>query len=110
MLKVDGNNIFLTRGDSATLELSVTQDEETYDFSGDDVVFSVKRFVTDKEAVIKKTFEDGKISFAPEDTADLPFGTYLYDVQLTHTSGEDVTVCTVIVPTTFIIGAEVTTD
>lgn len=117
MLKVSGNSIYLTRGDSACFELEVEDSEgNTYDYSEDTVVFSLKKRCSDPTVLIQKTFdEDGKIYFDPADTAKLAFGDYLYDIQLTHTEepeqeGDDpvVTVDTIIVPSTFTIGAEVT--
>lgn len=112
MLKVDEKNrIYLTRGDSATLKLSVTDSEGAdYDFSGDEVKFSMKRYVSDANPVVQKTFdENGQITFTPEDTAELGFGDYLYDVQLSHTdeSTGTVYVDTIIIPTTFTVGAEI---
>ena len=72
---------------------------------------TVKKACTDKTVVIQKTFEDGKVTFAPEDTALLPMGDYVYDVQLTHVEGNGddavTTVDTVITPHTFTVGAEV---
>ena len=107
MFKVDGNNIYLTRGDTAVIELTITDGEgETYDYSNDTVKFAVKRFVTDATPVIEKTFEDGSITITPEDTKELSFGPYLYDIQLTSEDGE--TVATVIIPSTFTVGPEVT--
>lgn len=92
MLTVTGNSIFLTRGDSAELTLSLTDSQGSpYDFSGDTVRFGVKRNAFDAECVIEKTVTDGKITFAPEDTESLEFGDYLYDVEVRHTvnAGEE---------------------
>lgn len=109
MFKVSGNKVYLTRGDSAVFELTVKDAEgSTYDFSSDTVVFSMKKNCNDPNVLIQKTFdENGKITFEPEDTNRLPFGSYLYDVQLTHTDGDVTTIDTIIVPSTFEIGAEV---
>lgn len=114
MLKVSGNKIYLTRGDSAVFELNVTDPQgDSYDFSNDEVKFTVKKSCDDAKAVIEKTFdENGQITFTPDDTKDLSFGNYFYDVQLTHTETVDeetvTTVDTIIVPSTFVIGAECT--
>lgn len=90
MLIIDEkNNIKLTRGDSATLELSIKDGEgETYDFSGDVVKFGVKRSALDNgEALLQKTFdENGKIAFTPEDTKDMAYGDYIYNVTVYHTT------------------------
>ena len=81
------NNIKLTRGDSATFELTVKDgDDNTYDFSGDVVKFGVKRSALDTgEALLQKTFdENGKIAFTPEDTAKMAYGDYIYNVTIYH--------------------------
>ena len=122
MFKISGNNIYLTRGDSAAIELQVVNGENPYDFSEDEVKFSLKKRLSDKQPLIQKTFgnydsetDKASITIEPEDTAGLDFGDYLYDIQLKHTEepeqeGDDpvVTVDTIIVPSTFTIGAEVT--
>ena len=122
MFKISGNNIYLTRGDSAAIELQVVNGETPYDFSEDEVKFSLKKRLSDKQPLIQKTFGNydsetnkASITIEPEDTAGLDFGDYLYDIQLKHTEepeqeGDEpvVTVDTIIVPSTFTIGAEVT--
>ena len=122
MFKISGNNIYLTRGDSAAIELQVVNGDNPYDFSEDEVKFSLKKRLSDKQPLIQKTFgnydsetDKASITIEPEDTAGLDFGDYLYDIQLKHTEepeqeGDDpvVTVDTIIVPSTFTIGAEVT--
>ena len=108
MLKIDGNNIYLTRGDSAAFALEIKNGEQDYDFSGDVVKFAVKKNVNDKNKVIEKNFdENGQIVFTPQDTKTLNFGQYWYDVQLEHDNDGTVEVATVIVPSVFEIGAEV---
>lgn len=122
MFKISGSVIYLTRGDSAAIELQVVNGENPYDFSEDEVKFSLKKRLSDKQPLIQKTFGNydsetnkASITIEPEDTAGLDFGDYLYDIQLKHTEepeqeGDDpvVTVDTIIVPSTFTIGAEVT--
>ena len=109
MLKFDGNNIYLTRGDSAALKLEIKDSsEQEYDFSSDTVKFAVKKNVNDTEKVIEKTFdENGQVTLTPDDTKSLGFGTYWYDVQLEHDNDGTVEVATVIVPSVFEVGAEV---
>lgn len=111
MLKIDNNSITLTRGDSAELELTITDaNGDAYDYSGDTVKFGVKRRATDTTpAMLVKEFEDGKITFNPEDTANMEYGDYLYDVQLEHTTGagtenEATEVYTVIAAARFTVG------
>ena len=106
MLKITENLVKLTRGDTGTLKLAVKDAQDNdYDFSSDTVVFTVKRYLTDAEPVISKKFDsDGQIAFEADDTKNLEFGDYWYDVQITTESGD---VCTVIEPSTFRIAPEV---
>lgn len=104
MLKVVNNEIYLTRGDTATLELTVEKDGAPYDFSADTVLFSIKKCVEEPKPLIQKQFVDGKVSLVESDTSDLPFGQYLYDVVVSRPGGE---ICTVITPTVLTIGGEV---
>lgn len=105
MLTIKNNTITLTRGDTARIDLAISKDGETYDYSPDTVVFSVKTSTTTPEYVFQKTVTDGVIYIAPSDTESLPYGTYRYDVQVTTQSGD---VCTVIPPSNFIVAPEVT--
>lgn len=105
MLTIKNNTITLTRGDTARIDLAISKDGETYDYSPDTVVFSVKTSTTTPEYVFQKTVSDGVIYIAPSDTESLPYGTYRYDVQVTTQSGD---VCTVIPPSNFIVAPEVT--
>ena len=54
-------------------------------------------------------FVDGKalITIHPEDTAELKFKTYVYDIQLTRANGQ---VQTIVKPSQFVVGSEVTYD
>jgi len=106
MLKIKGTDIFLTRGDTARITITVSKDGQPYDCSADTVRFSVKRDPQSADYLIRKTASvDGIIYIAPADTDGLAYGNYVYDVELT-TSGGDV--CTVVPPSKFIIGPEVT--
>lgn len=105
MLYIDSdNNIKLTRGDSATLTLTVTKDGEDYDYSKDLTQFTVKRNTVTEEIIIQKTFSNNSIFISPEDTKDLYYSDLVYDVQIITPGGE---VHTVIEPRTFEITQEV---
>ena len=90
MFKVNGTNISLTRGDSATLHVDLTQGGAPYEMQvGDVLTMTVKKDPNDAEAVLTLTADsDCTFHFAPEDTEGLAFGGYKYDIQLT--TGEDV--------------------
>lgn len=111
MLKFENQKIYLTRGDNAEIAVTVSDASgaavnlpENEDYT---IYLTVKRDVDDTEAVIEKTAENTNIiSFVPDDTKDLEFGRYVYDVEL-HYQNE---VHTIIEPHTFIIGEEVRTS
>ena len=105
MLKIVQNVITLTRGDTARINLSITKNGASYDFSGDTVVFSVKHDVNTPDYVFQKPVIDGSITILPEDTEGLSYGNYVYDVQLTTPGGD---ICTVITPNRLTVAPEVT--
>ena len=84
--------ITLVRGD--TLKLTLTDiklsDGTEYVLSDTDIVYlDVKKYATDKTAIISKSavkenYIDGGLPFVflPADTADLPIGEYWFDVRL----------------------------
>lgn len=107
MLTCEGNTIHLTRGDSAVLLLKIRKnDESEYELqAGDSVLFTVKNSVYDTSVIIQKKLINGVIKLNPDDTKNLQYGTYYYDVELTQTDGF---VATVISPQKLIIEPEVT--
>lgn len=108
MVKVTENQIFLTKGDSAELTITIMDGEETYDYSNDTVKLGIKKNFADAECLIEKTVdENGKVTFDPDDTKDLDVGTYFYDLKIVTA---DNAVCTVIAAAQFIIGHSVLTD
>ena len=107
MLKISNDNtISLTRGDTARITLAVKKADGTdYDYSADTVLFTIKKNVHASESLLQKVVTDGAVYIAPVDTAELAYGEYAYDVQLTTQSGD---VCTIIAPAKFILEPEVT--
>lgn len=107
MLKVDHKTgaIYLTRGDSATLDLGIKRaDGSHYDFSEDNVVFTIKKNTETADILVQKTFSSGSIELVPSDTSGLKYGIYKYDVEVTTQAGK---VYTVISPSDFEVGQEV---
>ena len=101
------NDIEITRGDTLRLTISI-KDEENNDYqiqSGDKVVFTVKKNTNTKGILIQKELVSEKILISPEDTDALPYGNYVYDVQLTQANGD---VTTIIKPSKFVVTEEVT--
>jgi len=111
-MKVDGNNITMTRGDSETISIFCRNEDLTLVplVTGDIIYFTVKANMYKEIITLQKIitiFTDGKaiVIIAPLDTKELEFRSYVYDVQLTKADG---TVSTIIPPSTFTIGGEVT--
>lgn len=109
MLAIDANNnITLTRGDSASISVTLKNPDGTnYNLqSGDILLFTVKyNCITDNIIFQKDISSNATINILPSDTNELSYGTYYYDVQLTKANGA---VNTVIPPRDFIIDKEVT--
>ena len=108
MLKIDGQDITLTRGDSLAVQLNLTYNNEPYEpVEGDAITFAMKRFVFDPgEPVLTKSIPTDTLMFelAPADTKTLDFGEYAYDIQMTFADG---TVDTFIANARFILDPEV---
>ena len=111
-MKIQGTNISMIRGDSQSIIVSVidTDDNKVPLITGDIIYLTVKDSVNTEEKVLQKVvtqFEDGNatIEITPDDTKDIPFKTYVYDIQLNRVDG---TVNTIIPPSNFTIGGEVT--
>lgn len=86
----DDQNITLTRGDSAPFSVTLKMDGEVYEMQdGDRIDFGVKADYDDAECVIHKTSTANPAPFQidPENTSDLEFGTYRYDVQFVAANG-----------------------
>lgn len=108
MLYIIGNAIKLTRGDTAylTIPLTLATGEEYIMQPADELVLSVKEHVLDTQPIMQKRITGGNIfHIEPNDTANLFFGKYQYDIQLNTASGD---VYTVIDVDTFEILQEVT--
>lgn len=105
MFNITNNIMQITRGDSAVFEIEVYDaDDKQYTLQeGDLLEFTVKKNTKASEALIHKI--GSLIELYPEDTKDLKYGNYVYDVQLTFASGS---VDTIITPTAFAILEEVT--
>lgn len=105
----EDGTIRLTRGDTARFTVQITNDKtnEPYVIGVDDTLtFSVKKTVNDVEAVLQKTVTGSDTLYIrPEDTSELSFTKYKYDVQLTTAGGD---VFTVIGPSVLEILQEVT--
>ena len=106
-IKIQGNKIHLTRGDSLRVTVNITQDGEPYTpVVGDSVRFALKKDFDDTEPLVLRDIPTDTLQLVlvPEDTKPLDFGKYWYDVELTKNDG---TVDTFIGPERFYITEEV---
>lgn len=82
--------IIITRGDSGSKEGIFFVRGEAYEMrEGDRIDFGVKRNYTDRECLIQKTFTTNPFILAldPEDTKNLDFGDYVWDMQFVAANG-----------------------
>ena len=90
--------VIMTRGDSGSITVSVKQNGSPYTVTSTDTVkFYLKHArmnsrgteYIDTEPVLTKTipYTTMVLAFDPEDTKDLDFGEYVYDIELTFANG-----------------------
>ena len=106
-VKIQGNKIHLTRGDTLRVTVNISQDGEAYvPVVGDSVRFALKRDLDDPNPLILRDIpiDTLQLILVPEDTKPLDFAKYWYDVELTKNDG---TVDTFIGPERFYITEEV---
>lgn len=89
MIKVRRNKIFMTRGDTVSLKVDLTDyNGDPYSLqTGDEAIFRLKKSACDKRLLIEKELEvdeDGQLYLIidPEDTENLKFGVYYYEVEV----------------------------
>lgn len=106
--KVRNNTIFLTRGDTFKAKITITYPNgKVYTpIEGDSVRFALKESVEDEECLIYREvpIDTMLLVINPEDTKELEFGSYVYDIQLTKANGD---VDTFITASKFKLTAEV---
>ena len=87
VFKIEDNIIYLTRGDTAYIDLKI----DGYKLKENDfIIFTVKKDLDD-EPLIEKQFTDTFILY-PEDTSFLEYGKYYFDCELRTALGEVFTV------------------
>lgn len=105
----DDGTIRLTRGDTARLTIPIINSASNDEYvmqSGDVLFFTVKKSAKDTNYLFQKeSTGTNAIHIKPEDTNNLSFGKYKYDVQLTTAPGD---VYTIIEPSVFEIMEEIT--
>ena len=92
MYTIKKTAITLTRGDTLKAQISITDKEgNPYEpKEGDTVRFAMKKEYSDEDVLIFKEIPMDTLilTLEPEDTKELDFGTYVYDIQLTTAAGE----------------------
>lgn len=110
MFEITGDNftdIYLTRGDTAILHVTLRDSNGEYKLGhGDSLVLSAKRNIDDDSYVFQfRADSNCDFNISHSDTAKLPYGSYKYDIQLSTENGG---VYTVIPVSDFTIGEEIT--
>ena len=107
MLEVVDNRIYLTRGDSASIDVRLTDatGAEYEPVAGDRMYFRLKNAVFGNTLQLVKEILPTTLTLtlSAADTANLELGTYRYEVELVTSSGDRFTV---IENGTFTLGVE----
>lgn len=103
------NDISIIRGDTTRFEIEVLdQSGEKYVLlDGDQLVFTVKKNTSTDDIIIQKKILGDTFTLTHDDTKNLEYRKYVYDIQLTQSNGD---VTTVIPPSIFEIMPEVNFD
>lgn len=107
MIRIQGTTITMTRGDTLSVTVGIYQGDAEYQVQDDDVVrFAMKKSYYDSEPIILKTLDNDtlQLQLDPEDTKDLEYGQYVYDIEITMADG---TVDTFIAEAKLILAKEV---
>ena len=113
-MKINGKDIYMTRGDAQWITVvHYNENNEQIKFiTGQDTIyFTVKTSAQTVQKSLQKVVTnfdssgEAVIEILPEETKDLRFGQYVYDVQWTKSDG---TILTIVRPAKFIIEYEVT--
>ena len=94
MLKVQGNKIYLTRGDTAFLDI-ILKDETGNPYTlneGDILKFRLKENILGNTLLLEKALNQNTLELTPPDTSGLDFGLYRYEIELIKSGGEHFTV------------------
>ena len=92
MFNVNGKNIYLTRGDTLKITVSIFDSKgNTYTPEPTDIIrFAMKHTYEDDEYTIVKIINNNTrlLELTSEETSNLLFGRYVYDIQLQKLDGE----------------------
>lgn len=96
MLLINDNIIRLTRGDSAYIDVELEMPTGgTYSpDENDEILFTLrksnypKKNAADTDYALQKRLENNQLKLRPEDTKDLPYGNYIFDMEIRYNSGD----------------------
>lgn len=97
MLEINGDIITLTRGDNATIEVDLINDnDETYEMqSGDRLTMTIRELPTIESPIllsVNSQYGSNRILLRPEDTIGMAVGLYSCDIQMVTQNHEVYTV------------------
>ena len=96
MLEIVDNRIYLTRGDSASIDIRLTDatGAEYEPVAGDKIYFRLKKNVFGSSLLLVREISPTTLTLElkPNDTAGLDFGLYRYEIELVTSSGDRFTV------------------
>lgn len=87
MFKVKNGIIYHTRGDTATLSIQLTNTSGE-EITGYTAKLSVKKRFNDESYLFQVDIENGSANISHEQTQSLPYGDYVYDIEVHTTDGE----------------------
>ena len=89
---VKKNTIYLTRGDTFRATIALKDAEgEIYTPNPDEIIrFAMKKNYEDPEPLllISVPYDTLELVILPNDTKELPFGSYVWDMQITRSNGD----------------------
>lgn len=93
MIKINQNEIRITRGDSAVINLAIYKSDGETPYTpteNDHIYFTIKSDINNEYYDLKKLFVNGEtLTISKDDTIGLNFGTYFYDVRLENNNNYD---------------------
>ena len=83
MFQISKNVVRMVRGDTGTVELALTDENgNAIEPAAYMAILSLKKNIDDVAYIFQKQFVNGKVEFTHADTNNLPYGQYVYDVQV----------------------------
>lgn len=91
-IMMDGENLLCRRGNTGVVSVKIHPHIRIEDYckkgqpyrwrEGDTATLTIKKKLKDESPILQKETSDGNFIFTHDDTKDLPFGVYWYDIQV----------------------------